>query len=102
MARSNGRASASAASAAVFTSIGAPWTLSAADAAKALGVADVAKGLSSADVERRRAAVGPNELSREPSTPLWKLVLAQFDDMLVKVRVVLRVCRERSDPEKAL
>ena len=79
--RSNG---AVAASAAVTTSVAAPWTLSAQEAAAALGV-DPALGLDSAEVERRRDAVGPNELSREAATPLWKLVLAQFDDMLVKV-----------------
>lgn len=66
-------------------SVAAPWTLSALEAARALAV-DPALGLSSAEVERRREAIGPNELSREPATPLWKLVLAQFDDMLVKVR----------------
>lgn len=76
--RSNG------AEAAATTSIAAPWTLPASGAARALGV-DPSKGLSTAEVGRRRAAVGANELSREPATPLWKLVLAQFDDMLVKV-----------------
>ena len=82
---SNGAA---AASAAVTTSVAVPWTLSAEDAARALGV-DPALGLDSGEVERRRDAVGPNELSREAATPLWRLVLAQFDDMLVKVRFLL-------------
>lgn len=42
-------------------------------------------GLSSEEVEKRREKYGYNELEKEPATPLWKLVLAQFDDMLVKV-----------------
>lgn len=82
--RSNGAAAAAAATTTATTSIAAPWTLSASEASKALGV-DPSKGLSTAEVELRRAAVGANELAREPATPLWKLVLAQFDDMLVKV-----------------
>ena len=28
---------------------------------------------------------GPNELDKEEGTPLWRLVLAQFDDLLVKI-----------------
>lgn len=41
-------------------------------------------GLTSDEVQRRRDKYGWNELEKEPATPLWKLVLAQFDDMLVK------------------
>ena len=88
--RSNGGAASSASAAVVTTSVAAPWTLSAHDAARALGV-DPSLGLDSkAEVGRRRDAVGANELSREPGTPLWRLVLAQFDDMLVKVRKQMR------------
>lgn len=43
------------------------------------------KGLSAAAVEKQRAAFGFNELDKEESTPLWKLVLEQFDDALVKI-----------------
>ena len=86
--RSNGggaAASAAGSASTTTTSVEAPWTHSAQEAARALGV-DPSLGLDSkTEVERRRAAVGPNELSREDATPLWKLVLAQFDDMLVKV-----------------
>jgi hypothetical protein len=32
-----------------------------------------------------RSRYGRNELQPEESTPLWKLVLRQFDDLLVKV-----------------
>uniref|UniRef100_A0A383VU19 P-type Ca(2+) transporter n=2 Tax=Tetradesmus obliquus TaxID=3088 RepID=A0A383VU19_TETOB len=43
------------------------------------------QGLSSEEVARRREQYGTNELQKEPGTPLWKLVLSQFDDMLVKI-----------------
>lgn len=46
---------------------------------------DLAHGLSDDEVEIRRAAHGFNELEKEPPTPWWKLLLEQFDDMLVKV-----------------
>ena len=42
-------------------------------------------GLSSARVAALRAEFGPNELDQEEGTPLWKLVLEQFDDLLVKI-----------------
>ncbi|WIA22962.1 hypothetical protein OEZ86_009888 [Tetradesmus obliquus] len=45
----------------------------------------LAQGLSSEEVARRREQYGTNELQKEPGTPLWKLVLSQFDDMLVKI-----------------
>ena len=47
---------------------------------------DLAAGLSEAAVAKARLRHGYNELDKPPSTPLWKLVLAQFDDTLVKVR----------------
>ncbi|EFN55787.1 hypothetical protein CHLNCDRAFT_145247 [Chlorella variabilis] len=46
---------------------------------------DLAAGLSSSEVEARRAKCGYNELQKAPGTPLWKLVLEQFDDTLVKI-----------------
>ena len=49
---------------------------------------DAEFGLSGAQVESQRIKYGYNELEKEDGTPLWKLVLAQFDDMLVKVRAV--------------
>jgi hypothetical protein len=36
----------------------------------------------------RRAKYGFNELEKAPGTPLWKLILQQFDDTLVKVSTV--------------
>lgn len=49
---------------------------------------DVERGLSGEEAERRAAQYGPNELEKEPPTPLWKLVLEQFDDALVKMLLV--------------
>ncbi|CAK9137217.1 unnamed protein product [Ilex paraguariensis] len=46
------------------------------------------KGLSSYDVEKRRERYGWNELKKEKGKPLWRLVLEQFDDMLVKILLV--------------
>src|SRR5215218_3328766 len=66
----------------------ASWYLrSAAEAAAALGV-DPATGLSRAEAERRLAADGPNELRAAPPVPLWRKVLAQFQDPLVYLLLV--------------
>ncbi|KAK4418485.1 Calcium-transporting ATPase, endoplasmic reticulum-type [Sesamum alatum] len=46
------------------------------------------KGLSSYEVEKRRETYGWNELQKEKGKPLWRLVLEQFDDMLVKILLV--------------
>jgi magnesium-transporting ATPase (P-type) len=50
---------------------------------------DPRRGLSAFDVERARARYGRNELPAEEGKPLWKLVLKQFDDLLVKARAYL-------------
>lgn len=44
------------------------------------------QGLSTAQVERQREEYGFNELTKPPGKPMWRLVLEQFDDMMVKVR----------------
>ncbi len=62
----------------------APWTRTAEQCAEDLGT-NLSTGLSSAEVAKRREKYGFNELVKEPGTPLWRLVLEQFDDMLVKV-----------------
>eukprot|EP00257_Ricinus_communis_P007160 XP_002523297.2 calcium-transporting ATPase, endoplasmic reticulum-type [Ricinus communis] len=46
------------------------------------------KGLSSYEVEKRRERYGWNELAKEKGKPLWRLVLEQFDDTLVKILLV--------------
>ena len=42
-------------------------------------------GLSEAEVEVRRELYGRNELQKEEGKPMWRLVLEQFDDTLVKI-----------------
>ena len=48
---------------------------------------DLDVGLTSLQVEDQRRKYGCNELEKTPGKPLWKLVLEQFDDMLVKVHI---------------
>lgn len=52
---------------------------------------DPAKGLSSEGVEQKREEFGWNELDKEEATSLWKLVLEQFDDTLVKILLAAAV-----------
>lgn len=46
---------------------------------------NLGKGLSSQKVEKHRQRYGWNELQKENGKPLWKLILEQFDDTLVKI-----------------
>ena len=48
-------------------------------------------GLTDAQVLASRALHGPNELPPEPATPLWRRLLAQFDDLLVRILVAAAV-----------
>ena len=43
------------------------------------------EGLTDDQVTALREKYGPNELDKEEGTPLWQLVLDQFDDLLVKI-----------------
>ena len=52
---------------------------------------DPAKGLTSDQVSTKRAEYGWNELDKEDPKPLWKLVLEQFDDTLVKILLAAAV-----------
>ena len=52
---------------------------------------DPTTGLSTDQVEKKRAEYGWNELDKEDPTPLWKLVLEQFDDTLVKILLAAAV-----------
>lgn len=49
------------------------------------------KGLSSDRVKEAQKKYGPNELPPEDGKPLWKLVLEQFDDLLVKILLLAAV-----------
>ncbi|KAK9145718.1 hypothetical protein Sjap_005621 [Stephania japonica] len=60
------------------------WSWSVEQCLKEYGVR-LERGLSYYDVEKRRERYGWNELDKEKGKPLWKLVLEQFDDMLVKI-----------------
>ena len=61
-----------------------PWAASVSEVLSAHAVSP-STGLSAAKVTALRAEYGPNELDKEEGTPLWKLVLQQFDDLLVKI-----------------
>ena len=52
---------------------------------------DSSAGLSDQQVGEQRRKWGVNELPPEQGTPFWKLVLKQFDDLLVKILVVAAV-----------
>ncbi|KAL6769224.1 hypothetical protein ACKKBG_A17970 [Auxenochlorella protothecoides x Auxenochlorella symbiontica] len=60
------------------------WAHSPEDVAAHFNV-DLDHGLSDELVAKQRALHGFNELDHAPATPLWKLVLQQFDDTLVKI-----------------
>lgn len=62
----------------------APWSKTVEQCLKEYDV-NLDKGLSSHDVEKRHQRYGWNELPKENGKPLWKLVLEQFDDTLVKI-----------------
>ncbi|CAF1355152.1 unnamed protein product [Rotaria sp. Silwood1] len=61
-----------------------PWTKTKEDVAAFYNVEET-KGLSEERVKRDLERYGPNELPAEEGKPLWKLVLEQFDDLLVKI-----------------
>jgi Ca2+ transporting ATPase len=52
---------------------------------------DPTVGLSADEVVANRQRYGRNELAPEPGTPLWKLVLKQFDDLLVRILLLAAV-----------
>ncbi|BBN18941.1 P-type Ca2+ transporter type 2C [Marchantia polymorpha subsp. ruderalis] len=49
---------------------------------------DLKQGLSKGAVEKQRELYGWNELQKEAAKPMWKLVLEQFDEMLIKILLV--------------
>lgn len=52
---------------------------------------DPAKGLSEDQVARHGRVYGKNVLPEEKRTPFWKLVVKQFDDLLVKILIAAAV-----------
>lgn len=52
---------------------------------------DPGRGLSDDQVVRHARIFGKNELPEEKRTPFWKLVLKQFDDLLVKVLIAAAI-----------
>jgi len=62
----------------------APYKASVEDVLKEHNVT-LEKGLSESDVVALRKVHGTNELEKEERTPLWELVLEQFDDKLVQI-----------------
>ncbi|XP_075485769.1 calcium-transporting ATPase 3, endoplasmic reticulum-type [Primulina tabacum] len=48
---------------------------------------DSSRGLTDFQVAEHGRLYGKNVLPEEPSTPFWKLVLKQFDDLLVKILI---------------
>lgn len=60
------------------------WTHSVSEVLSQLKV-DQKKGLSDQEVDKRREKYGSNKLEEGESTPLWKLILAQFQDQLVLI-----------------
>lgn len=49
---------------------------------------DPTTGLSDSQVAHNRSLYGRNEMPPEDGVPFWKLVLKQFDDLLVKILLV--------------
>lgn len=61
-----------------------PWTRSPEEVLRYFNVEED-KGYSEDQVRRAQEKYGPNELPAEETKPLWKLILEQFDDLLVKI-----------------
>ncbi|CAF4387438.1 unnamed protein product, partial [Rotaria sp. Silwood2] len=61
-----------------------PWTKTKEDVVNFYKV-DEKLGLTEERVTQDLEKYGPNELPTEEGKPLWKLILEQFDDLLVKI-----------------
>ncbi|CAM4784937.1 unnamed protein product [Rotaria magnacalcarata] len=61
-----------------------PWTRTKEDVAKYYNVQEDI-GLSEERIRQDFEKYGPNELPAEEGKPLWKLILEQFNDLLVKI-----------------
>ena len=52
---------------------------------------NIDNGLTDEEVSKRQSVYGLNALAEEPPTPLWKLILEQFEDYLVQILLVSAV-----------
>jgi Ca2+ transporting ATPase len=84
------------------------WTRTKEEVLKYYNV-DEDKGYSDAQVKAAQEKYGPNELPAEEGKPLWKLILEQFDDLLVKILLgaamisfVLAIFEEHEEHESAI
>ncbi|OLP90850.1 Calcium-transporting ATPase [Symbiodinium microadriaticum] len=67
-----------------------PHTLSAEDVLAHFHVS-LETGLTHSQVLQQRLRHGPNELAEEEKKSIWKLILAQFEDLLVRILLVSAV-----------
>jgi len=86
----------------------ASWTRTPEEVLKYFNVTED-RGLSDDQVKRAQEKYGPNELPAEEGKPLWKLILEQFDDLLVKILLgaamisfVLAIFEEHDEHESAI
>jgi len=52
---------------------------------------DIDSGLNDTQAAKQRDIFGKNELAADEGTPFWKLVLKQFDDLLVKILIAAAI-----------
>ncbi|CAF4115864.1 unnamed protein product, partial [Adineta steineri] len=85
-----------------------PWAKTREDISTYYSV-DETTGLSEERVRQDLEKYGPNELPAEEGKPLWKLILEQFDDLLVKILLaaacisfVLALFEEHKEDENIL
>ncbi|MGA7670141.1 MAG: HAD-IC family P-type ATPase, partial [Nitrolancea sp.] len=63
------------------------YQLPAASVVEFLG-SDQQNGLSQGEARQRLTRLGPNELESEPPTPVWRRLLAQFEEVLVILLII--------------
>ncbi|KAG9440602.1 hypothetical protein H6P81_020767 [Aristolochia fimbriata] len=66
------------------------YARSVAEVLETFGV-DATKGLTDSQVAENARIYGRNELPQEESTPFWKLILKQFDDLLVRILIAAAI-----------